>query len=644
MRKTQISLPLHPLVVLLVFLALLVPPRVSSAESPPASSPDAPGQGRFGIVEAYEAPALAQSAGARWERLNFWWNQIQPTGPNEWRTENVIADKHVDAEVKRGMTLVGLLGNPPRWATRNGSVPLNLSLEPLDPQNHWARFVGNMVKRYAGRIDYWVIWNEPDIDADSALSTWAGSEEEYYQLLKSAYRAAKAANSKAQVVFGGTTYWADTTNGRKLFIERVLERAVLDPTAKANNYYFDIVDAHIYGKSWDMYDIPMDFKGVLERYGTAKPIWIGEANVVPWDDPVSPLPPGGYRATLEEQASFIIQGFALAMAAGVERISVYKLVDGPLTHGEAYGLVRNNGSLRPAYAAFQTAARYFSGFPKARYNEAEGIDRVTMEAGDRKVSVFWNPTPGPKSLRVKATGVRATRVDKKGQATPLSVPTGPGQNYYAFDLPPATANVPDIDPNHYIIGGDPVILVEEGVGQGLRLSRHEVYYPITGYSAGGGFLDFFEKWGGVPVFGYPRGQEVMEEGRTVQYFQKARFEFFPALAGTSYQVQLGLLGQEMIGIWSFPKVEPPASGSDELFFPETGYSVKPAFAKFFRERGGLEILGYPITDERVQGNVRSQTFQRMRLEIHSPPGGEPRLEIANLGDEYLVARGLLKLN
>lgn len=637
MTKARIAVLLLPLLALISF------PHLTSAEPPPLNLVETQGQGRFGIVQAYESPLLAQSAGARWERISLWWNQIQPNGPQEWRTDKLISDTQIEAELQRGMTLVGLLGNPPAWATRNGSVPMNLSLAPTDPENYWARFVREMVKRYAGRIDYWIIWNEPDIDTGSDWSTWAGSEEEYYQLLKAAYLTARAANPAARIIFGGTTYWADSIKGRKLFLERVLERAVLDPSSRANNFYFDVVNIHIYSKSGDMYDIPTEYRDVLNRYGTKKPIWIGEANVVPWNDPAAPMPPGGYRATMDEQASFFIQGFALALAAGVERIGAFKLVDGPLHSGEAYGLVRNDGSIRPAFSAFQTAARYFSGFSNARYNVVEDMERVTMESGDRKVSVLWNPTPKPSAIRIRATGTRATRVDKYGRTTPLNVPIVPGQNYYTFDLPPATANVPDIDASTYIIGGDPVILVEEGVGQGLRLSPKEVHYPITGYSVGGGFLDFFEKWGGVPVFGYPRGTEVIEGGRTIQYFQKARFEFFPELAGTPYQVQLGLLAMELTKSRSFPKVEAFDSTPQKVFFPQTGHSLQGPFLKFFQEHGGVDVLGYPISEELLEGGARVQYFQRMRLEVHTSTTGPARLEIGNLGDAYLEAKGLLKL-
>lgn len=635
MKKARMGSLLLPL---LVFM--LVFPSASSAEPPPANPPESASQGRFGIVEAYQAPNLAQAAGARWERLFFWWNQIQPTGSQEWKTDQTISDQQIDSELQRGMTLVGLLGNPPRWATRNGSVPANLTAGVDDPQNYWAAFVKSIVKRYAGKIDYWIIWNEPDIDAGKPWSTWAGSEEEYYELLKDSYLAAKEVNPKAKIIFGGTTFYADSTAGRKLFLERVLERAALDPTSKANGYYFDIVDMHIYSKSQDMYDIPAAYKDVLERYGVEKPLWIGEANVVPWNDPTAPMPPGGYRATLDEQASFVIQGMALAMAAGVERIGFYKMQDGSLTNGEAYGLARNDGSTRPAYAAFQTAAKLFSGFSQAQFDQTLGVDRVIMSSGDRRVTVLWNPTPKPKSVKIRAIGVQDTLYNKNGQATGLKVPVAYGQNFATFDLPPATANVADFNPNDYIIGGDPVILVEEGIGQGIALSPNEVYYPITGYSVGGGFLNFFKKWGGVAMFGYPRGQEVTEGGRTVQYFQKARFEYFPEFAGTPYEVQLGLLQLDLAKNQSFDKVEPFDSTADRVYFPETGHSVS-SFLTFFQQHGGIDVLGYPISEEITRGNLKIQYFQRTRLEYHVSGSAQGSLDIGNVGDEYLDARGLL---
>jgi hypothetical protein len=73
-----------------------------------------------------------------------------------------------------------------------------------------------------------------------------------------------------------------------------------------------------------------------------------------------------------------------------------------------------------------------------------------------------------------------------------------------------------------------------------------LYFFETGHNVRGAFLQFFTNNGGLAIFGYPRTEEIVENGRTVQYFQRARMEYFPEHAGTPYEVQLGLLGDELL--------------------------------------------------------------------------------------------------
>ncbi|HYI16125.1 MAG TPA: peptidoglycan hydrolase, partial [Thermomicrobiales bacterium] len=62
-----------------------------------------------------------------------------------------------------------------------------------------------------------------------------------------------------------------------------------------------------------------------------------------------------------------------------------------------------------------------------------------------------------------------------------------------------------------------------------------------------GFREFWLKHGGVATFGYPISEEFDELNpdtgnvHTVQYFERARFEYHPEHAGTEYAVLLGLL-------------------------------------------------------------------------------------------------------
>ncbi len=72
-------------------------------------------------------------------------------------------------------------------------------------------------------------------------------------------------------------------------------------------------------------------------------------------------------------------------------------------------------------------------------------------------------------------------------------------------------------------------------------SKELTYFPQTSHSVHGAFLAFFNSRGGVETFGYPTSEEYRENGVTVQWFQRARFEYHPELP-PAYQVSLSLLG------------------------------------------------------------------------------------------------------
>jgi hypothetical protein len=74
------------------------------------------------------------------------------------------------------------------------------------------------------------------------------------------------------------------------------------------------------------------------------------------------------------------------------------------------------------------------------------------------------------------------------------------------------------------------------------------YFPETGHSIHHAFLGYWNRHGGLPVFGYPISEEIRERSQTdgkeytVQYFERARFEYHPEFRGTDAEVLLGHLG------------------------------------------------------------------------------------------------------
>ena len=80
------------------------------------------------------------------------------------------------------------------------------------------------------------------------------------------------------------------------------------------------------------------------------------------------------------------------------------------------------------------------------------------------------------------------------------------------------------------------------------------YFEATKHNLASTFGKFWDDNGGLAEFGYPLSEEFQEtnpdDGNlyTVQYFERARFEYHPENVGTPYTVELGQLGKQYASI------------------------------------------------------------------------------------------------
>jgi hypothetical protein len=80
------------------------------------------------------------------------------------------------------------------------------------------------------------------------------------------------------------------------------------------------------------------------------------------------------------------------------------------------------------------------------------------------------------------------------------------------------------------------------------------YYAQTGHSLCAGFRAYWEKYGGLAIYGYPISEEFQEvnpdtgQTYTVQYFQRARFEWHPGEWPERFDVELGRLGAQVFSM------------------------------------------------------------------------------------------------
>ncbi len=438
---------------------------------------------RFGAVEAYQRPQAAAELGVGWDRLIIEWFRVQPLGPQHWlpvfphglhsRTapDNRTYVNHItfplsqndwaaDAQAA-GREVTALLMGTPGWATEGvpvRGVPSGLYLPVQHPENHWANFVRRMVGKHGGRIKHWIIWNEPDIAPDHPGVQFNGSVEDYYRLVKVAALAAREVDPEAVIHLGALTFWHDVVYGREPYLRRFLQVAMQDENGAEHGFFFDVATEHVYFNAESVYTIIQQQREILREFGLHKPVWMNEFNAAPMDDPRHPWNDPLVPVTLRQQASFIIQSTALAFAAGAERMAVYKLFDhvAPAYGLESYGLIRSDGSLRPAATAYRVAVERLSGFRRVQSAARPTHHLVTFVGANAVTHVVWARQAEPVTVRVSANpgATHAILVDQRGKVKHIAAENGE----YRLELLPAHCLE---DSGECVVGGEPQLLVEQ---------------------------------------------------------------------------------------------------------------------------------------------------------------------------------------
>ncbi|UCC62514.1 MAG: beta-galactosidase, partial [Anaerolineae bacterium] len=214
-----------------------------------------------------------EEAGFGWVRQAFPWTEVEPQpGRFEWARWDAI----VEEVAARGLRLVAVLDLAPSWAQSDPSQP-----HPAAPPHEVAdfgRFVRAFVGRYGRGVDFYQVWEDPNLSAH-----WGGSHASpaaYVRLLREATVQIREADPSASVILAGL---APTVESGPLNLNEV---AFLEGVYAAGGAaFFDVVAAKPYG-FWHRADDPVADVGtlnfsraqllrrVMEAHGDAgKPLW-----------------------------------------------------------------------------------------------------------------------------------------------------------------------------------------------------------------------------------------------------------------------------------------------------------------------------------------------------------------------------------
>jgi polysaccharide biosynthesis protein PslG len=294
-------------------------------------------------------------------RQTFDWRQIER---RRGRFSLGRYDRFVADLAYRRMRVLPILFNPPRFhssrprqGARRGTYP------PRDPES-MGDFAAALVRRYGPRGSFWrarprlpklpvrswQVWNEPSIPV-----YWPSGPDPtaYVSLLRSTGRAIKRVDPGAEIVSAGL---ANSRLGMpfRRFVSRMYDAGAADA--------FDTFALHAYSRSYAGLQRGVeDTRALIAARGDRASIWITE---IGWASggPRSPFTVGESR-----QARLIgqmIRSLGRARSRlGIRGVVYFNWRDSrPFAGGREFfglhtGLLRRNGSAKPALGAFARAAR-----------------------------------------------------------------------------------------------------------------------------------------------------------------------------------------------------------------------------------------------------------------------------------------------
>jgi hypothetical protein len=286
--------------------------------------------------------------GVNWVRVAFDWSIVQPVQSGGYELAGY--DKLVDVFARARINILGLLAYAPRWA--NGDQPSHFP--PLDSHN-FASFASYLAARYALRgVHTWEIWNEPNMP-----QFWKPRPDvaAYTKLLVTAHSAITKVDANSEVLSAGLAPAADTENSLSpaTFLRGIYQ--------SGGRGHFEAVGAHPYSfpatpddphpsNSWQQLSAtPSNLREVMISNGDAdKKIWLTEFGA-----PTSGRHPG--HVSENKQAEVLARGYRLAYSypwsGPLFWYDYQDICANPDDSECSFGLVRTDGSLKPAYFAFQ---------------------------------------------------------------------------------------------------------------------------------------------------------------------------------------------------------------------------------------------------------------------------------------------------
>lgn len=342
-------------------------PLASAGPAAGGGAPRAGGAdlGLFEDVQYLTGSALDQrldaykASGAKWVRFQLIWANVQVGGPNYYYW--AAYDQLIAGLAARGLKPLPILIDTPAWARASDCTDAP-ECHAADPQQ-FANFAAVAAARYKNQgVHDWEIWNEPN---SRIFYKPNPDPAEYTTLLRATYTAIKSVDPSATVITGGTAPAANQSDaqGVKWIAPTDFLQGIYDNGGRG---YFDAVGQHPYTfpnmpdwtspwSAWyQTFGTTTSFRSIMAAHGDgAKKIWATEFGA--HTDPQGV----GYVTEAQQAAMVTVASRLWSSYSWAGPLIFYSYIDrgtDPADRENFFGLVRADGTPKPALAAFRAAA------------------------------------------------------------------------------------------------------------------------------------------------------------------------------------------------------------------------------------------------------------------------------------------------
>ena len=348
-------------------------PTLAPSPTPtPVPKPDIGVQGQFVGPDGGDGIRLAANLGVGWIKQQIDWNSIEyARGLYRWNE----LDHLVAQAQQRGLKMLFSVARAPGFSRPE---PVEEDGPPSD-FTIFHDFMKALSARYQGRVAAYELWNEPNLRRE-----WRGfdlSAAKFVELVKAGAAGVREGDPDAIIISG-----APAVTGIDDKVTAIDDRVFLRDMIAAG--VADVVDAigvHPYGAgnppderaadavhtrssynnhpSFFFLDTLEDYHQILREAGIDKPLWatefgwpsienFGKVDTTGWE----------YAQDVSEadQARYLLRAIELRRdRMWMGPMMIWNLNIAPLLGADqsesAYGLIRPDGSLRPAYLALRSA-------------------------------------------------------------------------------------------------------------------------------------------------------------------------------------------------------------------------------------------------------------------------------------------------